>query len=190
MPDELGDRPGGRGGVAGAPGGQTGSSRRWALRIGAAGAAAVAVGAARSIAGPSLSNRGLMSANGVFDAASIAVADNIFTEVFPTSPLILNPFTDELPIPKALVPLTPAEVAALPNPPGPGVGQQNSLGNETHQIWPSDIGFPDPIVYQIKVELNTHSFTSSQVMPINSAGQPTQSFDSTGKVFAAGTVRS
>ncbi|HEX3592990.1 MAG TPA: multicopper oxidase domain-containing protein [Pseudonocardiaceae bacterium] len=130
-----------------------------------------------------------MSANGLFDATSIALADNIYTEVFSTSPLILHPFTDEMPIPQALTPLTPAQVAALPNPPGPGVGQQNSLGNETHQIWPSDIGFPDPIVYQIKVQVNTHSFTTSQVQPIDKNGQPTVSFDSTGKQYAKGTVR-
>jgi FtsP/CotA-like multicopper oxidase with cupredoxin domain len=164
-------------------------SRRWALRLGAAGTAAVAVGVGRSIVVPSLQQRGLLSSSGVLDAASIALADQLYTEVFPTSPLILNPFTDPLPILKALAPLTPAQVAALPKPPGPGVGQQNSLGNETHQIWTSDIGLPDPLVYQIKVELSQHSFTSSQVMPINSSGLPTQSFDSTGHTFVAGTVR-
>ena len=40
------------------------------------------------------------------------------------------------------------------NPPGPGNGQQNSLGNQQHQKWSSDVGSPDPLVYQIKVEVN------------------------------------
>ena len=80
-------------------------------------------------------------------------------------------------------------MAALNPPPGPGVGQQNSFGNETHQIWTDAIGFPDPIVYEIKVQVAQHSFTSSQVLPINALGQPTQSFDANGNTFPAGTVR-
>jgi FtsP/CotA-like multicopper oxidase with cupredoxin domain len=164
--------------------------RRTALRIGAVGTAAVAVGAGRSLVMPSLQQRGLASANGIVDAASITLADQIYTEVFPTSPLILTPFSDELNIPKALAPLTSDEVAALPDPPGPGVGQQNSLGNETHQIWPSQIGFPDPIVYKIDLLVRQHAFTTSQVMPIDSGGKPTASFDASGATVAAGTVRS
>ena len=38
--------------------------------------------------------------------------------------------------------------------------------------------------------MNTHSFTSSQVLPINSLGQPTKSFDASGNMYPAGTVRS
>ena len=113
----------------------------------------------------------------------------LYIEAFPVSPLILNPFSDPLPILQALKPLSPAEVAALYPPPGPGVGQQNSFGNETHQIWPDAIGFPDPIVYEIKVQVAQHSFTTSQVLPINALGQPTQSFDANGNTFPAGTVR-
>ena len=163
--------------------------RRTFLKLGAAGTAAVALGAAGSLVVPELRRRGLMSANGLFDEASMAWASATYTEVFPTSPLILSPFSDALPIPKALAPIPKAEYSNWKSPPGPGVGQQNSLGNQTHQKWSSDVGSPDPLVYQIKVELNTHSFTTSQVLPINSLGQPTVSFDSAGKQIAAGTVR-
>jgi len=38
--------------------------------------------------------------------------------------------------------------------------------------------------------IRPHSFTSSQVLPINSLGQPTKSFDANGNTFPAGTVRS
>src|SRR5207253_1222417 len=38
---------------------------------------------------------------------SEALADNTYIEVFPTSPLILAPFTEPLPIPKALAPVPP-----------------------------------------------------------------------------------
>jgi hypothetical protein len=60
-----------------------------------------------------------------------------YIEVFPTSPLILSPFSYLLPILKSLAPVPASEFSAWANPPGPGQGQQNSLGNERHQIWPS-----------------------------------------------------
>src|SRR5947208_2027951 len=77
-----------------------GLSRRNVLRISAAGAAAFGLGAGRLLLEPSLAQRGLASANGVFGAASIAWADLLYTEVFPTSPLILEPFKDALNVPK------------------------------------------------------------------------------------------
>jgi FtsP/CotA-like multicopper oxidase with cupredoxin domain len=166
-----------------------GVTRRNVLRVGAVGVAAVGLGAGKVLMQPSLQARGLLSKDGVFERASVALADALYDEDFPISPLILNPFTDPLLIPPAAKPLTPAEVAALPLPPGPGVGQQNSLRNETHQLWPSAIGFPDPIVYKFDLLVRTHSFTSSQVLPINALGQPVKSFDSTGKTYPAGTVR-
>ncbi len=168
---------------------QPGVSRRNVLRAGAVAVAAVGLGAGKVIMQPSLQRRGLLSPDGVFGAASTAIADSLYIEAFPVSPLILNPFNDPLVIPQALRPLSPAEVAALDPPPGPGVGQQNSFGNETHQIWPDAIGFPDPIVYKIDLLTRQHSFTSSQVLPINELGQPTQSFDANGNTYPAGTVR-
>jgi FtsP/CotA-like multicopper oxidase with cupredoxin domain len=171
------------------PGEQPGVSRRNVLRAGAVAVAAVGLGAGKVIMQPSLQRRGLLSPDGVFGAASTAIADSLYIEAFPVSPLILNPFNDPLVIPQALRPLSPTEVAALDPPPGPGVGQQNSFGNETHQIWPDAIGFPDPIVYKIDLLTRQHSFTSSQVLPINGLGQPTQSFDANGNTYPAGTVR-
>jgi len=167
-----------------------GVSRRNVLRAGAVGIAAVGLGAGKVLMQPSLQAHGFLSPDGVFEGASQAVAASLYDEDFPTSPLILNPFSDALLIPKALRPLSPAEVAALNPPPGPGVGQQNSLGNETHQIWSSGLGLPDPIVYAIDLLIRPHSFTSSQVLPIDSLGQPTKSFDANGNTFPAGTVRS
>ena len=164
--------------------------RRTFLKLGATGGAIVALGAAGSALVPDLRRRGLLSLNGVFDAASIAFANEIYVEAFPTSPLILYPFSDLLPIPKALAPIPVSEFSSWSSPPGPGIGQQtNADSNERHQMWTSAIGSPDPLVYQLKVEVNTHSFTSSQVLPINSLGQPTKSFDANGKTYPAGVVR-
>ncbi|GLY69016.1 multicopper oxidase family protein [Amycolatopsis taiwanensis] len=179
LPDQHPDEPEDRNA-------RRGLSRRIALRLGAAGAAAAAVGVGRAKVMPRLRERGLANPDGMIDAASIQLTDATFTEVFPTSPLILNPFTDLLLVQKAEAPIP---VTDLDPPPGPGIGQQNSFGNETHQLWTSDIGFPDPIFYRHKWELATHSFTSSQVLPIDDNGKPTQSFDAQGHTFPAGTVR-
>jgi len=176
-------------------------SRRNVLRAGAVGAAAFGLGAGRLILEPSLAQKGFNSPNGVFGAATMAWADSLYDEKYPTSPLILNPFSDPLPVPKALRPVPksvwsnwahkPSKSAQNVSPSGQPVG--------THQIWPTDIaGLPntlhqptatEPIVYKIDVKLGTHAFTTSPVMPIDDGGKPTESFDATGKRFAAGTVR-
>src|SRR3954447_13407959 len=184
-----------------------GVSRRSVLKWGAVGGLGVGVAAAQGFGTPFLSQKGLLSPDGAFGATSTAIGDLLlYTEVFPTSPLILNPFSDPLPIPAAARPV-PASVytdrTKWARPPGPGLGQQNSIGNkageygkadgnETHQLWPTDpkVGqTQDPLVYKIDVKLATHSFTTSQVMPINANGKPTTSFDATGKTYAAGTAR-
>src|SRR4029079_11033800 len=119
--------------------------RRTFLKIGAECAAAVAAGTGASMIVPELRRKGLMSGDGVFEAASMALADDIYEEVYPTSPLILHPFIDELMIPKALSPVSASEVSSWTYRPGPGEGEQNSLRNETHQLWPSSIGYADPL---------------------------------------------
>jgi FtsP/CotA-like multicopper oxidase with cupredoxin domain len=178
-----------------------GVARRTILRVGAVGGAGVAlVGAYRF----GSAQKGGLSADGTFAATSTAIGDTLFyIENFPTSPLILTPFTDPLPVPKALAPIPKSVYSGWAEPPGPGIGQQNSLRNEQHQIWPSAIpaigdwgvetggkgGSPDPIVYKLDVMLGTHSFTTSQVLPINEQGRPTVSFDAAGKTYPAGTKR-
>ena len=169
---------------------EAGVSRRTILRLGAIGGAGVAMVTAQGIGVPFLSQRGLLSADGAFAATSTALGDNLFyVEAFPTSPLILSPFTDQLPIPKALAPVPKSEYSSWAKPPGPGQGQQNSMGNERHQCWSSDIGCPDPLVYKLDEVVATHAFTTSQVLPIDSNGRPAVSFDASGTTFAAGTKR-
>ncbi|HET9874055.1 MAG TPA: hypothetical protein VFP89_15850, partial [Propionibacteriaceae bacterium] len=142
------------------------------LKLGAVGAAGVALTAGGSLAEPYLAQKGLLSRDGVFAAASTALTDLVYVEEFPTSPLILTPFKDKLPIPKALAPIPPSEFSSWKKPPGPGDGQQNSLANERHQIWPSQLGYPDPLVYKIDLLVRGHAFTTSQVLPIDKNGRP------------------
>jgi len=169
---------------------QGGLARRTVLRLGAAGAVGVGLTTVRGVAMPYLADRGWLSADGAFAATSTALSDALYTEEFPTSPLILTPFRDALAIPKALRPTSRSEYRRWPNPPGPGRGQQNSLGNARHQMWPNKVRYPDPIVYEIDLLVRRHSFTSSKVLPIDSNGRPTISFNGSGQVFTAGTRRS
>jgi FtsP/CotA-like multicopper oxidase with cupredoxin domain len=176
-----------------------GVSRRTMLRWGAIAGVAVGLGAAQGLGEPFLAKKGLLSGNGAFAATSTALGDLLFyTEVFPTSPLILTPFKDALVVPKALAPCAPSDYTGWAQPPGPGEGQQNGsdgrsdappLQNQRHQIWPNQIGSKDPIVYKIEVKVDEHSFTTSKVLPINASGKPTISFDKDGKLYQPGTVR-
>src|SRR5262245_3285100 len=81
-------------------------------------------------------------------------------EAFPTSPLILDPFTQELPVPKAMAPVANPGAMRVRrkngvdgdflSPPGPGIGDQDSWGDRfngpgiphagTHQLWTNGAG--------------------------------------------------
>ena len=99
-------------------------------------------------------------------AGSLAgCADGDAKEVFPTSPLILSPFTDPLRIP---LPLEPVSVDSFLFKPGPGYGQQDSSGASTHQIWPAT----EPLFYRLQLQVAQHSFTTSMVQPIDRLGRP------------------
>jgi FtsP/CotA-like multicopper oxidase with cupredoxin domain len=103
---------------------------------------------------------------------------SVYIEAFPTSPLILNPFQQEVTIPQALRPVDPTtqgwktlpskdDQDSLPKVPGSTYEKRYGPVMGTHQIWPDK----KPDVYSIKVQVNGHSFTNSMVQPINSAGQ-------------------
>ncbi|MDT7580364.1 MAG: hypothetical protein QOK35_1628 [Pseudonocardiales bacterium] len=174
---------------------RSGVSRRMLLRAGAIGATAVGLQAGKSLLAPNLAGRGLWTADGVFGAASIAWADNIYTEVFPISPLILTPFREPL-APKLAE--RPADVLTWAI--KPSKDRQNSFdpasnNTEKHQIWCDDAKLGPayaktaPVSYKLDVKIATHNFVNpaySKVLPIDSKGQPTGSFDAAGKPVAAG----
>jgi FtsP/CotA-like multicopper oxidase with cupredoxin domain len=162
-------------------------TRRTALQVGAGGAGLAAFYAAGAKLLPSLEQQGLASADGVFGAASIELADSLYTEVFPTSPLVLSPFKDALPIPEVLQP-----TSGLPE---AGKAKQSNLKNKAggyqgHQCWSDDAEivatnggqpYPEPVQYHLEVKVAEHGFTSSKVLPIDANGKPTNAFDATGK---------
>jgi FtsP/CotA-like multicopper oxidase with cupredoxin domain len=126
----------------------------------------------------------------------------LYIEAFPTSPLITSPFNDPLNVPKALRPTDPTKWQSLGKTlPDPKI--QDSIGKSPttdyadryhqnlgeHQLWPGQgvtakwDGWlsTTPVVYQIKLLVDQHKFTSSQVQPIDSFGRnvvPPRSSDS------------
>jgi FtsP/CotA-like multicopper oxidase with cupredoxin domain len=107
-------------------------------------------------------------------------------ERYPVSPLILRPFTDPLPVPSAMRPTDPAVVAAWASQPGPGIGQQDADGG-THQLYPGQAGtiaagMPAPECYWMKLQVNSHAYTSSPVRTL----VPFRNL--AGRRVAAGTV--
>ncbi len=159
----------------------TGSfTRRDVLKLGAATGAAAAVAAVAVSPVTAGADGGSTSSGGTCTGLSAI-------EAFPTSPLILNPFTDPLVVPKAASPCTDADVSSWANQPGYGTGQQDCDGG-THQLWPGTAGtcvanYPSkPIIYHNKLQVAPHSFSSSPVRTLVSYR------DAKGKLIPAGTV--
>ncbi|HXD19790.1 MAG TPA: multicopper oxidase domain-containing protein [Vicinamibacterales bacterium] len=142
-------------------------SRRELLRLG--GAALVGSVARPAWADTRMSSSCVEPRPPVLDILQGACAGGEAVEAYPTSPFILYPFTELLPIPKPLAPVPKSEVDLWSRPPGPGLCCQASDAavTSTHQIWPSQL----PVIYQIKLKLAEHCVTTSKVQPINAAGQ-------------------
>ena len=160
-------------------------SRRDLLKLGAGGFGMVALTASGLVV-----PRGLASGSG---------GGSVYLEAFPTSPLILKPFSDPLPVPTALAPIAKSVVDGWSSPPAPNKADSLPLRSDTiytrkygptlgtHQIWPSTT----PQVYQIKLQVAGHDFTSSQVQPINSFGAnviPPGSSDSRPRYLPQSTI--
>jgi len=120
----------------------------------------------------------MLTASGLAVSSGVSAGGGgLYVEAFPTSPLILSPFNEPLPIPKAMAPVPKADVDGWESPPGPD-NQDFVTGApaHTHQLWPGAApvtDYPLPLVYRIKLEVAGHDFTSSSVQPIDSIGRDT-----------------
>ena len=167
-----------------------GSARRTVLRVGAVGGVGLGLATAQGLVVPSLQQQGpVVDGRGV-----LRVGDH-----------------DRRPAPLHRgVPDQPADPGAVQgraaHPEGarargglPGVGPAAGTGAGPAELAgqraapevddPGPPGYPDPIVYKIDVQVGTHDFTSSQVLPITKGGKPAVSFDASGKTYPAGTKR-
>jgi FtsP/CotA-like multicopper oxidase with cupredoxin domain len=133
---------------------QEGMTRRDLLKVTAATGAAAAITAVSSA--PSTARAQTATCTGLNA-----------NEAYPVSPLVMNPFTDPLPIPSALRPVSAATLGTWASQPGPGIGQQDCDGG-THQLYPGQAGtvaanMPAPSIYWMKMQVNAHSYTNSAV---------------------------
>jgi FtsP/CotA-like multicopper oxidase with cupredoxin domain len=120
----------------------------------------------------------MLTASGLAISKSLGASGGgggLYIEAFPTSPLILSPFNEPLPIPTPMAPVPKADVDRWESPPGPDNQDfVKGAAPHTHQLFPGTApvaDFPLPIVYQIKLEVNGHDFSSSLVQPIDSEGR-------------------
>jgi hypothetical protein len=155
-----------------------GFTRRDILKFGAGTAGAFALGA-----------------SGLTIARTVAAGSTpTYTEAWPTSPLILDPFNDNnpLPNPQASRPVAPSTWQRWDSPPGPDKPQDHVIGPVTdqallddftarynwtpgtHQVWPGRGATKDfpwlstvPLVYHIPVKTAWHTWTDSQVLPLD-----------------------
>ena len=106
----------------------------------------------------------------------------LYQEVYPTSPFVLEPFTQDLPNPVPMKASNPADWARPAHWTSqvewerPGASRQD-CDYASHQLWPSQIGYPDPLFYRIQLKVAEHRFTSSSVLPIRRDGRPVRSED-------------
>jgi FtsP/CotA-like multicopper oxidase with cupredoxin domain len=120
----------------------------------------------------------MLTASGLAVSSGVGASGgggSVYIEAFPTSPLILRPFDESLPVPTAMAPVPKTVVDRWESPPGPD-NQDFVKGAppHTHQLWPGTApvaDYPLPIVYRIDLEVAGHDFTSSPVQPIDSNGR-------------------
>jgi len=117
----------------------------------------------------------MLTASGLAVSSGVSSGGGLYIEAFPTSPLILRPFDEPLPVPAAMGPVPKADVDSWESPPDPANQDfVKGAAPHTHQLWPGKApvaGFPLPLVYRVDLAVNGHDFTSSTVQPIDSNGR-------------------
>jgi FtsP/CotA-like multicopper oxidase with cupredoxin domain len=107
----------------------------------------------------------------------------LYTEVYPTSPFILEPFTQDLPNPAPLKPSNPAMWTSLGayawDRPDCRTGGRQDCDYAYHQVGYNaipagrkTIAYPEPLYYRLALQVGQHNFSNSKVLPIQANGRP------------------
>jgi FtsP/CotA-like multicopper oxidase with cupredoxin domain len=107
----------------------------------------------------------------------------LYTEIFPTSPFVLEPFTQNFPNPMPMKPSDPATWTSLGARdwarPDSRTGGRQDVDYITHQVGydaipvgTKTIKYPLPLYYRLALQVGQHNFTASKVLPIQSNGFP------------------
>lgn len=155
-------------------------SRRDLLRLGG-GALVGAAAASRFMPGSAAAATRAQ----VFGDTLIPCADGgpLYSEVYPTSPFILEPFTQDLPNPAPMRPSNPAMWTSLGaydwERPNCRTGGRQDCDYALHQVGYNGIPvgrkllqYPEPLYYRLAMQVGQHQFTASKVRPIKSNGKP------------------
>ena len=112
-----------------------------------------------------------------------ATGGPLYSEVFPTSPFVLEPFTQDLPNPVPMKPSNPANWTSLGANdwarPDCRTGGRQDCDYAVHQVGynaiPSGrkmLQYPEPLYYRLALQVGQHNFTNSKVRPILANGKP------------------
>ena len=108
----------------------------------------------------------------------------LYSELFPTSPFVLDPFTQDLPNPVPMRPSNPALWTSLGAfdwaRPDCRTGGRQDYAYVTHQVGYERIpigsrkfiAYPEPLYYRLALQVGQHRFTNSRIRPIQSNGKP------------------
>jgi FtsP/CotA-like multicopper oxidase with cupredoxin domain len=157
-------------------------NRRDLLRLGGGLLAATAAGARSASAGAF----GQQTMDGLFPCT---VGGPLYMEVYPTSPFILEPFSQELPNPAPARPSNPAlwtdiDCFNWQRPDCRTGGQQDydegiperpakhQVGYDKIPVGRKTIAYPEPLYYRLALQVGQHQFSNSRVLPIQSNGRP------------------
>ena len=140
-------------------------SRRELFRLG--GAALVTSGAALRSQPASAQQRAFFCGEGVIPVAEEQIGIGVGSEPIPLSPLILDAFKEDLPIPSALAPVKDLTGWATP----PSKQQQNSNNAGGHQYWGDELlgCAAVPNVYKIALQVGQHRITNGRVQALQFA---------------------
>jgi FtsP/CotA-like multicopper oxidase with cupredoxin domain len=122
-------------------------------------------------------------ARGAMQEVPCPTGGPLYTEVYPTSPFVLEPFTQELPNPVPLKPSNPANWTSLGAHdwarPDCRTGGRQDCDYAVHQVGYNAIPsarkvlqYPEPLYYRLALQVGQHNFTNSKVQPILSNGKP------------------
>ena len=128
----------------------SGVSRRSVLRVSAVSATGAALVTGSGVGGPYLAHRGLLSPDGAIAATGTAIGDVLlYTEVYPVSPLILQPFKDPLTSRERCARPPPRSSAAGSTRPG-RVGRRTRMATNATRTGAATSPVPDPLVYRME----------------------------------------
>ena len=155
-----------------------GIGRRTVLRVGAVGGVGLGLATAQGLVVPALQEQGpVVGGRGVLRVRDHDRRPAALHRGVPDQPADPGAVQGRAADPEGAAP-PESEYEDWDKPAGTRAGPAELAGQRAApDVAEPDLGYPDPIVYKIDLQVSTHDFTTSQVLPITTNGKPTVSFD-------------